>query len=180
MDEAGPSREKVSGSEFAEKAGVSKQNVAYYYKAWQLAADDGHCPHAENLSPEDDEALDHLDEQDEEVREQWLVYYRKARKSSDPTQPSQPRGTGSKDSGVQDTKVTRAVEALAKTSEQLSDKLVKVLNATPLSGEDAELAEFAEELRRTRFVLDGYCREIDLILKRIGFGEAEPPSEDVG
>jgi hypothetical protein len=32
---------KVSGTEFAAKAGVSKQCVAYYYKAWQLAADEG-------------------------------------------------------------------------------------------------------------------------------------------
>jgi len=43
---------KVSGTEFATQSGVSKQCIAYYYKAWQLAADDGKCPHAETWTPE--------------------------------------------------------------------------------------------------------------------------------
>lgn len=53
--------EKVSCSQFATTAGVSKQTVAHYYKAWQLAADDGKCTHAENLSP-GDEDLDQIEE----------------------------------------------------------------------------------------------------------------------
>jgi hypothetical protein len=65
-----PILEKVSGSEFAAKAGVSKQHIANYYKAWQLAADDGKCPHAESLSPAD-EVLDHIEEDDKYTREMW-------------------------------------------------------------------------------------------------------------
>lgn len=172
-----PVTEKVSASAFAEKAGVSKQNVAYYYKAWQLAANDGNCPHAETLAP-DDEVLDDIEEDDQHTREMWSKYLQKAK---EPREPKDSNANGScqgpqaaSDPGSRsETRVSQAVEALAKTSEQLSEKLVKVVNVTPLQGEDEELAQFAEELRRTRFALDGYCREIDRVLQRIGFGDTE-------
>jgi hypothetical protein len=181
-EQQSPSSEKVSGAEFAAKAGVSKQNVAYYFKAWQLAADAGQCPHAESMSPDDDQALDHIDEEDEHTRDQWLVYYRKARDGGGQSQSGQSgnkAGSGSKSTNTStaETKAWKAVEALAKTSEQLSEKLVKVVSSTPLQGEDAELARFVEELRHTRSVLDKHCREIDLVLERIGYGDEEPVAD---
>lgn len=165
---------KVSGAEFAQRAGVSKQNVAYYFRAWQLAADDGHCPHAENLEPNDDEALDHIEEDDQHARDLWLVYYRKARNDNREPQSGEHQNkasSGSNPKGAADNTAAKAVEALAKTSEQLSEKLVKVVSATPLSGEDAELAQFVDQLRHTRFVLDRHCRDIDRVLARIGHGD---------
>jgi hypothetical protein len=52
-----------------------------------------------------------------------------------------------------------------------------------LVGDPADLARLAEDLRQTRFVLDQYCREIDQLLERIGFGDrdsesVESPPED--
>ncbi len=177
---------KVSFRQFAEMAGVSPAHVSYCFRAWESAADDDHVPHAENLSPDDDQALDHIEENDEDTRDGWLTYYRKVRDGGEDEQPAEEQnrphgrtGSGSGKSSTPDTRVNQAVEALSKTSEQLSEKLVKVVNATPLRGDQAELARFAEQVRQTRSVLDGYCREIDLVLKRIGFGdaEAEPATE---
>lgn len=37
--------------------------MSYYFNAWQLAADKGHCPNAENLVLDDDEASDHIEEE---------------------------------------------------------------------------------------------------------------------
>lgn len=169
---------KVSGTEFAIKSGVSKQCVAYYYKAWQLAADDGKCPHAETLSP-DDEVLDGIEEDDEHTRELWSKYLEKART------PAKPRGSGggtadtkTSDSGgsTSGDKVSQAVDALNKASEQLSRNVVKVINGVgpKLMGDKSDLAAFVEELRQTRFELDKHCREIDQLLERIGFGDVEP------
>ena len=168
---------KVSGTEFATKAGVSKQHVANYYKAWELAADDHKCLHAKDLSP-GDEDLEDLEEEDvEHTRELWSKYLQMAK---EPKEPKEPKATGNThasgaNNGTPDTKVGQAVEALTKTSEQLSKNLVKVIDGVgpKLMSEDAELAQFAEELRRTRSVLDKYCQEIDRVLARIGFGDAE-------
>lgn len=58
---------KVSAKEFAELAGCSPERVMRYYKAWDMAADDGLVPQFEALSPGDDIELP-----DAEV---WLSYY---------------------------------------------------------------------------------------------------------
>lgn len=178
-DAENPSREmdsgKVSFTDFAGEAGVSQSHVSYYYKAWKLAADDGKCQHAQSLSPEDED-LDDLEEDDEHTRELWSKYLEKAKVPEKPRRSGNPKGANASQSrdGASSVKATQAVESLVKTSEQLSKRLVQVISATPLSGEDEELAQFAADLRQTRFVLDGYCREIDLLLARIGFGDAEP------
>jgi hypothetical protein len=180
---------KVSLREFAAKAGVSPAQISYCYKAWQLAAEDGHCAPAEQLSPEDEDgSREDLEEDDEHTRESWLTYYRKARDgdqggdiggepAEEQNRSSSRRGSGGRKQSTPETKVSQAVEALAKTSEQLSRKLIQVVNATPLRVEDAELAQFAEELRRTRSALDKYCQEIDRVLERIGFGDGEDQPE---
>ena len=71
------------------------------------------------------------------------------------------------------------MEALANSSEQLSKNLIKVIDGvgTKLRGDEAGLAQFAEQLRQTRFVLDEQCREIDRILERIGFGDTDPTAD---
>jgi hypothetical protein len=168
---------KVSGTDFATKSGVSKQCVAYYYKAWQLAAEDGKCPHAETLSP-DDEVLDDIEEDDEHTREMWSKYLEKART---PAKPGGAGGTTGKSGGTSSDKGTQAVEALTGTSDKLSKNLQKVVNGVgpKLMGDDAELKAFVEQLRQTRFELDRQCREIDQLLERIGFadGEADAATE---
>ena len=47
---------KVSISEFARRAGVSKSRVLYYYNAWEFAAGDGLCQHAKDLLPGEEDA----------------------------------------------------------------------------------------------------------------------------
>ncbi|AVD99684.1 hypothetical protein HWB51_gp066 [Mycobacterium phage Cuke] len=75
--------EKTSIREFAEIAGVSKSTVAYYFKAWELAADAGLVLHSSDLNPGDDDSgvseLEEGNEDDEERREKWKVFYRQAR-----------------------------------------------------------------------------------------------------
>ncbi|MBA2807649.1 hypothetical protein E0500_009545 [Streptomyces sp. KM273126] len=58
---------KVSAKEFAELAGCSPERVMRYYKAWDMAADDGLVPQFEALSPGDDIELPEADV--------WLSYY---------------------------------------------------------------------------------------------------------
>lgn len=58
---------KVSAKEFAELAGCSPERVMRYYKAWDMAADDGLVPQFEALSPGDDIELPDADV--------WLSYY---------------------------------------------------------------------------------------------------------
>ncbi|QNJ59281.1 helix-turn-helix DNA-binding domain protein [Mycobacterium phage MrMiyagi] len=91
--------EKTSIREFAEIAGVSKSTVAYYYKAWELAADAGLVLHASELNPGDDDSgvseLEEDNEDDEERREKWKVFYRQARngekKKAEPKAEAKPR-----------------------------------------------------------------------------------------
>lgn len=74
---------KVSCAEFAEKAGVSVRTVQWYYNTWELAAEAGHCTSADQLLPgDDDPKLVAVDEQSDELRELWRVWYRKARPRS--------------------------------------------------------------------------------------------------
>ena len=175
----------MSFTAFAEKAGVSQSQVSTYYRAWELAADDHKCLHARDLCPGQEDLEDFEEEDAEHTRQLWSKYLEKARK------PKKSRGAGSTQgsiaadstpettgSAAPEAKVNQAVEALAKTSEQLSKKLIQVVNVTPLRGEDAELAQFAEELRRTRSVLDRYCQEIDRVLARIGFGDTDPGADN--
>jgi hypothetical protein len=58
---------KVSAKEFAELAGCSPERVMRYYKAWDMAADDGLVPQFEALSPGEDIELPDADV--------WLSYY---------------------------------------------------------------------------------------------------------
>jgi hypothetical protein len=53
--ENSPENGKVSISEFARLAGVSKSHVLYYYRAWQLAAKADECQLAEQLLPGDED-----------------------------------------------------------------------------------------------------------------------------
>jgi hypothetical protein len=172
---------KVSFTEFAKLAGVAQSHVSYHYMAWNLAAGDGLYPPAEQLSPGSSDGLrDDIEDDDDDARDKWLVYYRKARgtDSEGELSPSQPRNKASgSQSGDSDSaagsKVGQAVEALADTSIKLSKRLNQVVEriGPTLMGDSAELDQFAEKLRRTRFALDKYCQEIDLLLERIGYGD---------
>jgi hypothetical protein len=181
-----PVRIKVSCAEFGAMAGVSDRTVQLYYDAWELAAEAGHCTPAEELGPGDEDPLLELDNSTPEHRELWRKFYRQGRESTNGSESTQPSQTGSKPGsaststkdGTPDTKVGQAMEALANTSEQLSKNLVKVVAGvgTKLMGDDAALAKFAEDLRQTRAALDQYCRDIDQLLERIGFGDTEDQS----
>ncbi|MER5884423.1 hypothetical protein ABT160_11395 [Streptomyces sp. NPDC001941] len=59
--------EKVSAKEFAELADCSPDRVMRYYKAWDMAADDGLVPQFEALAPGQDVELPEAD--------LWLSYY---------------------------------------------------------------------------------------------------------
>ncbi|MEV7565814.1 hypothetical protein [Streptomyces tanashiensis] len=63
----GTARTKVSAKAFAELAGCSPERVMRYYKAWDMAADDGLVPQFEVLVPGED-----IDLPDADV---WLSYY---------------------------------------------------------------------------------------------------------
>ncbi|MFI8962248.1 hypothetical protein ACIGO8_09045 [Streptomyces sp. NPDC053493] len=58
---------KVSAKAFAELAGCSAERVMRYYKAWDMAADDGLVPQFEALVPGEDVELPEADV--------WLSYY---------------------------------------------------------------------------------------------------------
>ncbi|MET7702384.1 hypothetical protein [Streptomyces sp. NPDC005485] len=58
---------KISAKEFAELAGCSPERVMRYYKAWDMAADDGLVPQFEALAPGEDIELPDADI--------WLSYY---------------------------------------------------------------------------------------------------------
>ena len=58
---------KISAKEFAELAGCSPERVMRYYKAWDMAADDGIVPQFEALAPGEDIELPDADV--------WLSYY---------------------------------------------------------------------------------------------------------
>jgi hypothetical protein len=59
--------DKVSAKAFAELAGCSAERVMRYYKAWDMAADDGLVPQFEALVPGEDVELPEADV--------WLSYY---------------------------------------------------------------------------------------------------------
>ncbi|WP_155770491.1 hypothetical protein [Mycobacterium asiaticum] len=172
---------KVSMSRFAELSGVSKSHVSYYFRAWQLAAEGGHCLPAEQMSPDSDDGLrDDIDKDDDHAREMWSKYLQQAREAREPGTRGAKAGSGSK-ATTSDTaeKVSQAVEALSDTSDKLAKNLVKVLNGvgSKLRGDEAGLAAYVEKLRRTRFELDRQCREIDQLLERIGFGDQSATDE---
>lgn len=75
---------KVSMRQFAEMSGVSLTNVSYYYRAWELAADDGRCTKAKELIPGQDDLEDQYDEDDEELRSDWSKYLKQARVAKKP------------------------------------------------------------------------------------------------
>ncbi|MFC8272249.1 hypothetical protein ACFUJR_06845 [Streptomyces sp. NPDC057271] len=66
-DETGDSGAKVSAKAFAELAECSPERVMRYYKAWDMAADDGLVPQFEALVPGEDIELPEADA--------WLSYY---------------------------------------------------------------------------------------------------------
>lgn len=174
---------KVSISRFAELAGVSKSHVSYYFRAWQLAAEDGHCPPAEQMSPDSDDGLrDDIDKDDDHAREMWSKYLQQAREAREPgTTRGAKAGSGSKATADTAEKVSQAVEALTDASDKLAKNLVKVINGVgpKLMGDDAGLAAYVEKLRHTRFELDRQCREIDQLLERIGFGDQSPADDQI-
>lgn len=63
----GTARTKVSAKAFAELAGCSPERVMRYYRAWDMAADDGLVPQFEVLVPGEDIELPDADV--------WLSYY---------------------------------------------------------------------------------------------------------
>ena len=71
-------RNKVSCAQFAKMAGISERNGQFIYDTWQLAAEEGHCSHAEQLEPE---AADPVLSQDgtAEHCEMWWKFYRQVR-----------------------------------------------------------------------------------------------------
>lgn len=79
---------KVTANQFADKAGVTPRTVQLYYRAWGLAADNDECQHAAALSPGGEDGNVNFDEDDDEMREKWSVYYRKA-KGLKNTQPQE-------------------------------------------------------------------------------------------
>jgi hypothetical protein len=73
-------RNKVSCAKFADKAQVSERTVQLYYDTWQLAAKEGHCTPAEQLSPDkDDPKLVDVDVDSDERRGLWRDFYQAAR-----------------------------------------------------------------------------------------------------
>lgn len=68
------SLQKVSLVQFAEKAGVGRETVRLYFKAWELAADQSFVDHATDL----DQADEYCPLEDVDMPE-WKDYYRKAK-----------------------------------------------------------------------------------------------------
>lgn len=68
-------RSKVSATQFARDADVSRKSVDRYIKAWDYAADAGLVPHRERIQPGEDIAVEDLED------EQWTEAYRKGNKS---------------------------------------------------------------------------------------------------
>jgi hypothetical protein len=93
---------KVSATQFASKAGVSQSHVSTYYRAWELAAVDGLCLHAKDLSP-GDEDLEDRTEDDEHTRQLWSNYLEKARKPKKPRASAAGGRTKSKPRPASDT-----------------------------------------------------------------------------
>ena len=73
-----PVRNKVTCAQFAAKAGVSERTVQWYYDTWQLAAEEGHCTPADQLSPGDEDPLS-PDTTTTEHRDMWRKFYRQTR-----------------------------------------------------------------------------------------------------
>jgi hypothetical protein len=164
-------------------AGVSKQCVANYYKAWQLAAEDGKCLRAEELAPGEEDLAD-LEENDDHTREEWSKYLQMAKEPREPRETGRPQGAKTSSAEAAEpttpqTKAAKAVKAVVDTAEQFHKKLSQVLDSVgpTLMGEDAGVAAFAEQLRQARFELDKHCQEIDRLLDRIGYGDTEAQPE---
>lgn len=103
---------KISASEFAAKSGVSESNTRLYYKAWEMAADEGHCLHAKELKPGDEDAsIDH-DEDDNESRILWAKFLQKSR---EPKKPKQQEKKPEKENKVEEEIVEQEVESSSET-----------------------------------------------------------------
>jgi hypothetical protein len=169
--------DKVSMSKFAELAGVSKSHVSYCFKAWQLAAGEGLCPHAETLSP-DDEVLDDIEQDDEHMLEKWPKYLEKAKEPQEPKEPKVPGSRqGSKSGGVKAEKtpqaqLTRVVEQVSDDTERLSEHLGKLLPNVSL-GTKADFGKLAQELRGQLDLLERQCDLIHQVLEFIGHGDRD-------
>ena len=79
-NESTSSDNRVGFREFAKIAGVGHAQVAYYYKAWQLAAQDGKVPPADELDSESEPLQDQLTD-DDNTRDLWSKYLHMARES---------------------------------------------------------------------------------------------------
>ena len=188
--ESSENQDKVSISAFAAKAGVSKQYVANYYNAWELAADDGLCPHAEQLSP-GEEDRDDIEQDDEHTRELWSVYLQKAKEPNEPREPREPKapgthrgnpggkrgsGSGSKADKTPQAQLHRAVEQVSNDAERLSEHLSKLTHNVSV-GTKAVFPGLAQDLREIRQLLEKHCGLIDEVLDFTRHGDVEEEAD---
>lgn len=145
--------EKVSFRRFAEMAGVSPATVLYHYKAWQLAAEEGHCTPAVQLRPDsDDGGRDDLGEGDEEDRKLWLKFYRQIREpqtggaEKDRTQAGRSSSSGRKSRG----KANSAKTGNQSDSTRQRNGACSETDSTshPLYGLLLDLNQLTDELKR--------------------------------
>ena len=130
---------KVSATAFAEESGTSAPRVLRYLAAWERAADAGHVPHAAELHPGSDPALD-VEGPENQLR--WFDFYRAAegRISTDT-----PRGMAiwreADAAGVSVHKTDeaarnpRAVQAAIRAVPEVAEAATKALVSTPESAD---------------------------------------------
>lgn len=129
---------KVTTSEFAKKSGIGDRSIRFYYKAWELAADDGMVHHAKDLSPGDEDASLDYDEIDFDNRALWSKYLNKAR------EPKNPK-----------LKPSASNDALKKKGGEPS----------PSVRDDVDLAKYVKKLQRANSVFDKIDKQIDELLQ---------------
>lgn len=78
--------QRIGTQEFADLASVGVRTVRYYYRAWELAADAGQVPHADELENSEDwedllvdYGLDEFESETAEPEQIWAHWYKKAR-----------------------------------------------------------------------------------------------------
>ncbi|MFF0473198.1 hypothetical protein [Streptomyces sp. NPDC004284] len=96
----GTARTKVSAKAFAELAGCSPERVMRYYRAWDMAADDGLVPQFEVLVPGEDIELPDADV--------WLSYY--ASRNSASSVRGQAISAAAEAEGIRPTKALEVAE----------------------------------------------------------------------
>jgi hypothetical protein len=145
-----------------------------------LAADEGYCQHAEQLSPgEDDESLEDIGEDEEERQQLWVKFYHQARDAG------QQKASGAKASSSTSApkkqrtakdRLNDSLDALATQASKQAETLGKVKRDVEACDSETDFTDFATDLRATRDLLERQCVLIDNILAFVGF--ADEPSED--